>query len=99
MPFSAKRLIVSRARVVTKKDIMKARHARNNVRVLAIEWPQRPPPEPATNAITTSTLPPPAITTSEIPSNFMTSDDWETVLFPAEDSVFDNFVHELSSLL
>jgi hypothetical protein len=39
--------IISRARVVSEKDIMDARHARNNVRVLAIEWPGWPPPEAA----------------------------------------------------
>jgi regulator of replication initiation timing len=32
--------IISCARVVTEKDIMEAQHAKNNVRVLAIEWPE-----------------------------------------------------------
>ncbi len=92
--------IVSRARVVTEKDIMDARHAKNNVRVLAIKWPQPLPQESSTDSTTCPPTPVAAtISTSEIPSNFMTSDDWENALFPVEDGVFDNLVQELPSLL
>jgi hypothetical protein len=35
--------IVSRAPVVSERDIMEARHAKNYVKVLAIEWPEKSP--------------------------------------------------------
>jgi hypothetical protein len=41
---SARRFIVSRARVVSEKDIQEAKLTKNPVRQLQIEWPGWPPP-------------------------------------------------------
>jgi hypothetical protein len=90
--------VVSRARVVTEKNIMDARHAKNYVQVLAIEWPEQPSTNPPPENCPVLPLAP-ATTTSEISDSLMTSRDWENVVLEMEPSTFDNRVQRLPRLL
>jgi hypothetical protein len=89
--------IVSCARVVTEKDIMEARHANNNVCVLAIEWPKGLNQNSPADA---TTAPPPAINmSSKILADAMTSDMQEDTLLEVDNDCFDSLVQELPYLL
>ncbi len=76
---STRRFIVSRARVVSEKDIMEARHAKNYVRVLAIEWPEKSPQELAAQATERLNVDQ-NVSILEIPDDMMTSDDRQMCL-------------------
>ncbi len=87
--------LVSRARVVTEKDIMDARHAKNNVRVLAIEWPGPVSGDATISEAHTG----PSITTSDFPNSLITSEDDENVFFDVGDDDFDRIVQGLPNLV
>jgi hypothetical protein len=92
---SQRAFLVSRARVVTEKDIMDARHAKNNVRVLAIECPG-----PASEDTTTAEAPAePLITTFDFSNSLITFEDEENVIFEVGDDDFDRIVHGLPNLV
>jgi hypothetical protein len=95
---STRRFIVSRARVVSEKDVMEARHAKNYVRVLAIEWPEKSPLELAAQAAERMTVDQ-NVSVSEIPDDTMTSDDWTNVLEEVDEGTFEELVQGLPNML
>jgi hypothetical protein len=97
---SSRRFIVSRARVVSEQNIMEARHAKNYVRVLAIEWPEKSPLQLAAQATErTGIISDQEVSVSEIPGEAMTSDDWANVIEEVDDATFEELVQGLPNML
>ncbi len=97
---SVRRFVVSRARVVSEKDIMDARHAKNYVRVLAIEWPEKSSPQlPTTESTSTTEINSGnGVFISEISDEAMTSDDWGNVIEEVDSDTFEEIVRGLPNL-